>query len=157
MMEQQADSEVVTERRGRLGILTLNRPKALNALSHTMVELLDATLGEWAEDPAIDAVLLRGAGRAFCAGGDVRAIGGLADPAARADLARRFFGTEYRLNLRTASSSAVAWASPYTVRFASSMRRRSWRCPRRHWVCFPMSVRRGFSAAAPDGSVFISG
>ena len=78
MTEQQIDSEILTERRGRICILTLNRPKALNALSLNMVTLLDTALAEWADDPAIDAVLIRGNGRGFCAGGDVRAIGQLA-------------------------------------------------------------------------------
>jgi enoyl-CoA hydratase len=121
MTEQHVDREVIAERRGRLGILTLNRPKALNALSLTMVELLDATLAEWAGDPAIDAVLLRGTGRAFCAGGDVRAIGGLADPAARAELARRFFGTEYRLNLRIHTYAKPFIALAHGIVFGGGM------------------------------------
>jgi enoyl-CoA hydratase len=68
---------VLVERRGRLGILTLNRPQALNALSLEMIRRLDAHLRAWREDAAVGAVLLRGAGRpgkapAFCAGGDIR-------------------------------------------------------------------------------------
>jgi enoyl-CoA hydratase len=83
---------------GRLGVITLNRPKALNALTLAMVEQLTAILTAWAGDPAIDAVLLQGTGRAFCAGADVRAIGTLADPAARDGFGRVFFRIEYRLN-----------------------------------------------------------
>ncbi len=68
---------VVAERRGHLGILTLNRPQALNALSLQMIRLLTTQLLAWRADDAIAAVLLRGAGRAgkapaFCAGGDIR-------------------------------------------------------------------------------------
>src|SRR5205823_6300609 len=55
--------------------VTLNRPQALNAFTLDMYRRFDPMLRGWAEDPAIKAVLIRGAGeRAFCAGGDVRAI-----------------------------------------------------------------------------------
>ena len=94
-------SEVETEVQGRLGIITLNRPKALNALNLAMVEQLDTVLAAWAVDPAVDAVLIRSASeRAFCAGGDVRSIGILPDPSERMSLGRAFFGTEYRVNWR---------------------------------------------------------
>ncbi len=67
--------EVQLERRGGLAVVTLNRPKALNALTLGMYRRLDPQLVAWAVDPAIHAVLIRGAGdRAFCAGGDVRAV-----------------------------------------------------------------------------------
>ena len=68
---------MLVERRGHLGILTLNRPQALNALSLEMIRRLTQHLRVWRDDPGIGAVLLRGAGRpgkapAFCAGGDIR-------------------------------------------------------------------------------------
>ena len=93
--------EVLVETRGGLGIVTLNRPKALNALSLGMIRALDRALIAFAEDRAIGAVLIRGAGeKAFCAGGDVRAL--VVAPAGidTARLAREFFAEEYRLNLR---------------------------------------------------------
>src|SRR3546814_15566920 len=66
-----------------------------------MVEQLDAILADWKDNPAADAVLIRSASeRAFCAGGDVRSIGILPDPAERMALGRAFFGTEYRVNHR---------------------------------------------------------
>ncbi|MDH3738679.1 MAG: enoyl-CoA hydratase/isomerase family protein [Alphaproteobacteria bacterium] len=66
-------SEVIFERRGSLGIITLNKPQALNALSLTMVEAMEPQLHVWAGDDAVAAVLIQGAGdRAFCAGGDIR-------------------------------------------------------------------------------------
>ena len=69
------ESEVLFERRGAAGLITLNRPKALNALTHGMCLALKAQLDEWAGDAAIKAVIVRGAGeRAFCAGGDIRAL-----------------------------------------------------------------------------------
>ena len=68
---------VLAERRGHLGLLTLNRPQALNALSLEMIRLVTAQLLAWRDDPQVGAVLLRGANRegkapAFCAGGDIR-------------------------------------------------------------------------------------
>jgi enoyl-CoA hydratase/carnithine racemase len=69
------DSQLDVELRGTLGVLTLNRPAALNALTLTMVRQLHKELDRLRKDDSIGAVLLRGAGdKAFCAGGDVRAI-----------------------------------------------------------------------------------
>jgi enoyl-CoA hydratase len=68
-----ATSEVIFEIRGRLGLITLNKPQALNALSLAMVEAMEPQLQAWAADDAISAVVIQGAGdRAFCAGGDIR-------------------------------------------------------------------------------------
>lgn len=77
--------------------ITLNRPEALNALTLEMAQTLYARLTEWAEDDAVRAVVVRGAGdRAFCAGGDIRA---LYDAKQSGDpLTRDFFRNEYRLN-----------------------------------------------------------
>ncbi len=100
MTTDPAAHEVRAETRGRLGLITLARPKALNALSLGMVERLDAILAAWASDPAVDAVAVRGEGTAFCAGGDVRALGRLADLGERIAAARAFFAREYRLNYR---------------------------------------------------------
>tara|TARA_R110000782_G_C14819243_1_gene413914 strand:+ start:15452 stop:16552 length:1101 start_codon:yes stop_codon:yes gene_type:complete len=93
--------EIVPKVRGRLGVITLNRPRALNALNLNMVEQLEVILADWANNPAIDAVLLRSASeRAFCAGGDMRVLGTVSDIAERTAMARAFFGTEYRVNYR---------------------------------------------------------
>ena len=62
------------EQRRRLGVATLNRPKALNALTLEMVRSLDRQIAAWESDRSVHAVMLRGEGRAFCAGGDVRAV-----------------------------------------------------------------------------------
>ncbi len=67
--------EILIERQGALGIVTLNRPQALNTLSLSMYRRFDPALASWADDEDVHAVLVRGAGgRAFCAGGDVVAI-----------------------------------------------------------------------------------
>ncbi|HEV2677234.1 MAG TPA: enoyl-CoA hydratase/isomerase family protein [Aliidongia sp.] len=93
--------EVLVETRGRLGIVTLNRPKALNALSLGMIRATDRALIAFAGDEAVDAVVIRGAGeKAFCAGGDVRALVTAPEGVDKARLARDFFAEEYRLNLR---------------------------------------------------------
>jgi enoyl-CoA hydratase len=90
--------EILFETRGRLGLVTLNRPQALNALNLPMVRLLDPQLRAWAADPAIKAVAIRGAGgRAFCAGGDIRALYDLGR-AGRKDEGIAFWREEYALN-----------------------------------------------------------
>jgi enoyl-CoA hydratase len=67
--------DIVFAREGGLGTVLLNRPKALNALTHEMCVAMDAKLREWSGDDAVRAVLVRGAGnRAFCAGGDIRRL-----------------------------------------------------------------------------------
>ena len=69
------EAEILFERRDALGLITLNRPKALNALTHEMCVLMKAQLDTWAQDDAVKTVVVRGAGdRAFCAGGDIRAL-----------------------------------------------------------------------------------
>jgi enoyl-CoA hydratase len=92
---------VLAERQGRVGFITLNRPKALNALSLGMVRALTGTLLAWRDDPQVLAVAIRGMGKegpfhSFCAGGDIRffhqaALAG--DPALE-----DFFTEEYCLN-----------------------------------------------------------
>ena len=69
------EAEILFERRGAAGLMTLNRPKALNALTHGMVVVLHAKLREWESDDAVKTVVIQGAGeRAFCAGGDINSI-----------------------------------------------------------------------------------
>ncbi|WIK84577.1 enoyl-CoA hydratase/isomerase family protein [Pseudoglutamicibacter albus] len=88
---------VLAERGGALGVITLNRPAAVNALNLKMVEAIHRALDAFATDDAVHAVMLRGAGeRGLCAGGDVRVIyqGTLGDPAVAMD----FFAAEYRLD-----------------------------------------------------------
>lgn len=90
--------EVLVELMGSLGVITLNRPKALNALSLPMIGILGAAMRDLVADPRVGAILIRATGeKAFCAGGDVRAIG-VAQGAAADGLKRAFFGDEYRVN-----------------------------------------------------------
>ena len=88
---------------GSIGRITLNRPRALNALTIDMVSEINAALAQWADDPAVLAVIVDGAGeRGLCAGGDIRS---LYDAAKSNDLnlPKRFFAVEYRMNARIAS------------------------------------------------------
>ena len=101
-------AEVIIERTGNAGLITLNRPKALNALSLQMLHDITTTLAAWRDDPAVLLVAIRGSNKVgrpgtaealfgnFCAGGDIRffhqaALAG--DP-----LLGDYFTQEYRLN-----------------------------------------------------------
>ena len=96
-----SDGQILADVNGCLGLITLNRPQALNALSLGMVRDLTTLLRHWASRPEIQAVVVLGAGRegkppAFCAGGDIRFFHQAAhagDPALE-----DFFTEEYRLN-----------------------------------------------------------
>lgn len=68
---------ILVETRGKVGLITLNRPKALNALSNGLVADLNAALGEFAGDDAIGAVVLTGSEKAFCAGADIKEVSGV--------------------------------------------------------------------------------
>jgi enoyl-CoA hydratase/carnithine racemase len=94
-------SEVIAEIQGHIGCITLNRPKALNALSLPMIRDLTAALQRWQDDPQVLAVAVRGTGKegpfgAFCAGGDIRFFhqAAHAGDTALGD----FFTEEYALN-----------------------------------------------------------
>jgi len=101
--------EILTRVDGTVGFVTLNRPKAINALTHAMVNALSAVLTAWAQDPEIYVVVLDGAGeRGLCAGGDIVAL----YHSARGDgtEARDFWHDEYRLN-----SLISAYPKPYVA------------------------------------------
>lgn len=83
------------------GILTLDRPKALNSLSLDMIRALTATLLAWRDDAGIDAVVLASSSeKALCAGGDIRFFhgAGQATPQTGSALVEDFFTEEYALN-----------------------------------------------------------
>ena len=103
------NNDILLRREGALGHITLNRPKALNALTHEMCASILGQLHEWARDPGVSAVVIDAVpGRAFCAGGDLRAIyetGRKDDGTAQA-----FFTTEYRMN-----SAVKHFPKPYVA------------------------------------------
>ncbi|MEQ8265118.1 enoyl-CoA hydratase/isomerase family protein [Pseudohaliea sp.] len=99
---------------GAVGMLTLNVPKTLNSLTLEMVDLLQAALDRWRDDPSIRAVFIAGAGeKAFCAGGDVQALHASAvkNPGGPCDYAEAFFAREYRMNytLHTYPKPIICW------------------------------------------------
>lgn len=97
MMSSHAEPEVLLEKVGRTGVITMNRPKVLNALNLTMIRQIYPQLKEWESDNETDIVIIKGAGdKAFCAGGDIRAVteaGKVGE-----SLAQDFFREEYILN-----------------------------------------------------------
>jgi enoyl-CoA hydratase len=93
-----AEEEILFDANSGVGLITLNRPKALNALNLTKIRAMDPQMRAWAKDPAVRMVVIEGAGeKAFCAGGDVRKVydASLADDQPTIDA---FFREEYRLN-----------------------------------------------------------
>src|SRR3954471_10628889 len=98
--ERADGADILFERRGTAGLVTLNRPQALNAVSLAMVRALTQQLAQWEDDPAITRVIVTAAGgRAFSAGGDLRALYD-AGKAGRYDDALDYFREEYALNAR---------------------------------------------------------
>jgi enoyl-CoA hydratase/carnithine racemase len=97
-----ADADILFERRGKLGLITLNRPEALNALTHDMALRLERRLDAWRNDPGIAVVAIQGAGdRAFCAGGDIRALYEAGRPGGITGRNNwPFYADEYRLNTK---------------------------------------------------------
>ncbi|ODQ85929.1 enoyl-CoA hydratase/isomerase family protein [Mycolicibacterium holsaticum] len=91
---------LVTVDRG-VGLITLNRPKAINSLNHHMVTVMAQVLTRWEGDDAVRAVVVDGAGeRGLCAGGDIVAIyhSAIADGPEKGAEARQFWYDEYLLN-----------------------------------------------------------
>lgn len=85
-------------REGNLGIIALNRPEAINALSLEMIDGITRALEQWADDDEIRLVLFEGRGpRGFCSGGDVRAVR-QAVLAGQPEAGDAFFAAEYRMN-----------------------------------------------------------
>ena len=89
--------ELLSNVHNHIAFITLNRPAALNALSYEMILALDTQLREYAIDPNVRAVLIKGAGeKAFCAGGDIRTLHQSATGGG--SLHQQFFIAEYQLD-----------------------------------------------------------
>jgi enoyl-CoA hydratase len=92
------EGDVIVRAERALRRITLNRPKALNALTLDMAVTMTEYLRSWATDPEVGAILLDGAGeRGLCAGGDIRALYDAAKSGS--SLPERFWSTEYHLNV----------------------------------------------------------
>jgi enoyl-CoA hydratase len=101
--------EIVATRRGRIGQIVINRPRALNALDVRMFEALGETLTAWRDDLSVEAVVVRGAGANFSAGGDIRMV---RDAALAGDVATlaRMYAAEYSLD-----ALVDAYPKPYVA------------------------------------------
>ena len=96
------NGNVIIRREGRAGLITLNRPSALNALDHDMCLAIEAAIESWRDDTTIDLVLIDASGeKAFCAGGDITLIYEQARAGALEPV-RQFWRDEYRLNAKIA-------------------------------------------------------
>lgn len=101
MSDAVVEGDLIVRKEGAAGILRLNRPKALNALTLEMTREIVTALDSFEADPSVAVVILEGAGeRGLCAGGDIR---GLYESAkAKGDLGKVFWREEYILNARIA-------------------------------------------------------
>jgi len=104
----------------RIGVVSLNAEKTLNALTLPMLEALAGKFDAWAQDDRVVCVVLRGEGeKAFCAGGDVRSLvqACRAHPGEVPDLAARFFAAEYRFDYRlhTYPKPVICWGHGYVL------------------------------------------
>ncbi|XP_009672190.2 3-hydroxyisobutyryl-CoA hydrolase, mitochondrial isoform X2 [Struthio camelus] len=98
-MSKHTDStaEVLLEKRGGAGIITLNRPKALNTLTISMIRQIYPQIKTWEQDPETFLIIIKGTGgKAFCAGGDIKVISDAGKVGDR--LIQYFFREEYTLN-----------------------------------------------------------
>jgi len=93
-----SETDILCRKSGACGLITLNRPQALNALTLPMVRELTKALCLWEHDPAVRSIIIRGAGdKAFCAGGDIRILYDLGKAGNYAEQ-RQFWREEYQLN-----------------------------------------------------------
>jgi enoyl-CoA hydratase/carnithine racemase len=92
-------SSVLYEKKGRLGLATLNRQSSLNTLNTEMVCSMKTQFAEWFKDPSVSLIVLQGAGeKAFCAGGDVKSVVLEARQDRRSSYPHSFFANEYQLD-----------------------------------------------------------
>jgi enoyl-CoA hydratase len=97
----ETEGDLIVRREGAAGIIRLNRPKAINAMTYEMSLGIDAALDRFESDPAVAVVILEGAGeRGLCAGGDIRGL--YESSKAGGDLGKMFWRQEYVMNARIA-------------------------------------------------------
>jgi enoyl-CoA hydratase len=104
-----AEPDLIVRREGAVGVIRLNRPKAINAVTLEMFRDIDKALDVYEADPEIAVILLEGAGeRGLCAGGDIRAL--YESSKVKGDLGKILWREEYILNARIAK-----FAKPYVA------------------------------------------
>ena len=95
------EPDLIARREGAVGVIRLNRPKAINAMTLEMSRDIDKALDDFEADPAVGLILLEGAGdRGLCAGGDIRAL--YESSKVKGDLGKVLWREEYILNDRIA-------------------------------------------------------
>ena len=103
------ETDLIARREGSVGVIRLNRPKAINAVTLEMFRDIDKALDAFEADPAVGLILLEGAGeRGLCAGGDIRAL--YDSSKIKGDLGKILWREEYILNARIAK-----FAKPYVA------------------------------------------
>ncbi|WP_316202147.1 MULTISPECIES: enoyl-CoA hydratase/isomerase family protein [unclassified Bradyrhizobium] len=108
-MSEAIEGDLIVRREGSAGIIRLNRPKAINAMTLEMSMGIDAALDRFEGDPAVAIVVLEGAGeRGLCAGGDIRGL--YESSKTNGDLGKVFWRQEYIMNARIA-----AFPKPYVA------------------------------------------
>ncbi|MGJ4889281.1 enoyl-CoA hydratase/isomerase family protein [Bradyrhizobium sp. HKCCYLRH3099] len=108
-MSDAIEGDLIVRREGSAGIIRLNRPKAINAMTLEMSMGIDAALDQFEADSAVAVVLLEGAGeRGLCAGGDIRGL--YESSKVNGDLGKVFWRQEYIMNARIA-----AFPKPYVA------------------------------------------
>ncbi len=96
-----SEPDLIARREGAVGVIRLNRPKAINAVTLEMFRDIDKALDQFEADPAVGLILLEGAGeRGLCAGGDIRAL--YESSKVKGDLGKILWREEYILNARIA-------------------------------------------------------
>ncbi|MGI9275386.1 MAG: enoyl-CoA hydratase/isomerase family protein [Endozoicomonas sp.] len=113
MTDKTLFSELKTASRHRIGVITLDSEKTLNALDQGMLDALYDRLQRWRSDPDIACIMMQGEGeKAFCAGGDIRSLR-QAILAGDSEAATRFFEKEYRLDylIHTYNKPVVCWGN----------------------------------------------
>jgi enoyl-CoA hydratase len=104
-----SEPDLIARREGAAGVIRLNRPKAINAVTLEMFRDIEKALDEFEADPAVGLILLEGAGeRGLCAGGDIRAL--YESSKVKGDLGKILWREEYMLNARIAK-----FAKPYVA------------------------------------------
>ena len=104
-----SNPDILFDRRGAAGLVTLNRPQALNAVTHPMVRALAAQLAAWRDDSAVTRIVVTATGeRAFSAGGDIRALYELGRAGRQAD-ALTFWREETSSTPRSSATRSPTW------------------------------------------------
>jgi enoyl-CoA hydratase/carnithine racemase len=102
-------SELLCEIRDRVALITLNRPEARNALSDRLTPALRRTIKQCGDDPKVGALLITGAGNAFCAGGDVKGMG---SNSTKAEIPLEERIADLQMKQRTLTGALVAVRKP---------------------------------------------